>query len=256
MNIVEYLKTAEFARTNEGRMDVRTYAMTMNVDNLEAIRIRTEYVQCVMAQAELNNESVLDYLNNQFRVYDRFDITFGQLFVFESVMYRDKLSATQKSLTLCQTFLRPKDEAIYDNSDVDKEQAHKKAILAIPAEYLSIFISIIMDKRSEFHDRKYEGVFYRPQREIEEEKKAAEEAGTKYDENDSDSLAGRDAFEYEYYWLNILDDLAKNNVLNYGPVMELDVRSAASWCAREKTRIKIENNEAKQREMVQRATKR
>ena len=253
MNIVEYLKTAEFSRSNEGNMDVRTYAMMMGVSQAEAINVRAEFMRQATMSIASSEDEVLEHLNNKYRVYDDFMITFGQLFVLESTMYRHSASMPEKALTLCQVLLRPKDEEVYDNSDAAKEVAHKNMLLEEEGWLMSVFAERMFEKRKDFHEKRYEGVFYRPQKEVEEER---ESLGDEYEPEDPSTFSGRDAYEYNYYWLNILDDLAKNNPLNYAPIMDLDVRTAAAWCARERTRIKVENNEAKEQELLRKANQR
>lgn len=227
VNYVEYYRFLDLHQKEE-EVTVESIKREFRCSDEEAFRIASGTSE--VAKSDFTVEQAITNLNNQkFKVQLEYvELRFVQFMGIESTMMHYKSMATLADRVL-KYIVRPEDEEEFQESNTEVVGSH---IIEMNAKYLVPIVTELLRRREMFHQREFVGVFFKKRDEDAEDS----EEGQEVDE----SLSSLSKVDQKYYWYNIMDDLAKGDVLKHEAVLQLEMGFIAPKVAKDRTYDRIE----------------
>jgi len=138
---------------------------------------------------------------SRFKVYRNPDeLVFGQ-FMYIEQQITSNVETANKLLNIASYVLRPINDKVFDNEDMDKEESHISNVLSEPCENVLRVVNNYTEERNEYINVKYKGVFYKVRDEEDD------------DEDDSENVDNEDD---NLYWYSLVRILSNEVFHDYG----------------------------------------
>lgn len=182
---------------------------------VESVRIRRKIEESYPVR-----QIKVDYDSLDFTVHKRvFDLVLGQFVMIEQIFTgKNPLPKYIQDLSILSLIMRPKHHLEFDNTNERDEVENRKKIMELPLDVAMSVLSDFIDDRNRVLFQEFKGVFYDPDAEKEEE-----------DEEVDEDFKKANDFEYKFkeqwYWYNIVRNLAKEDVLKYDKIYMLKMET-------------------------------
>lgn len=154
-----------------------------------------------------------------FMVYENvFDLVLGQFIMIEQI-FTGKAGIPDEHIdfSILRIILRPKQDIEFDNTDPEKESEHTKNILNMDITLAMSVLKKFVDDRNKVLFNDFKGVFYDPDSSKQDEEEESE--------LDKSQVTFEYKFKEQWYWYNIVRNLAGENVLNYDKIYMLKMET-------------------------------
>ena len=150
-------------------------------------------------------------VHKEFKTYtDVMELVLGQFIMIEQIITGKTKFETdsENDLAIAQLLIRPIEQEVFDNEDVNVEEENKNKILELPVVEVYSVLKKFLDNREFILFKQFAGVFYEtPEDDLDEDEKS---------EVTSESL-----FSQQWYWYSMVRMLAKEDIRRYGDIYML-----------------------------------
>lgn len=209
MTLQEHINISDWMR-NPAIFEARLKAMPV----IDRVRILDEIENTYPIKPRPYDPKKLD-----FNIYTKvFDLVLGQFIMIEQI-FTGKAGVQNNLLdySILRLILRPKEDLLFDNTDLVKEKENDKRVLAMDVVDAMSILKDFVDDRNKTLFNDFKGVFYDPEADKEE------------DEERDELKESNETFEYKFkeqwYWYNIVRRLAGEDVLKYEQVYMLKMET-------------------------------
>lgn len=162
-------------------------------------------------------------------------LVLGQFIMLEQIITgKTELPDHLVDLEIIKLIVRPKEDLLFDNEDLEKEKKNQEYILNCDVRYVYAILDRYITNRNKILFEDFSGVFYEPNDDEEEE----EETNT---DKTSDMV-----FNQQWYWYSIVRMLAGEDIHKYSETYMLPMRTVLPEMSYLAQRNKIES--ARQRQ--------
>lgn len=172
-------------------------------------------------------------------------LTFAQFISIESSIQSVRDSYGLVVMVVAQ-ILRPLSEEVYSNDDEGLNEAHRLAIMELPADIVLLCFNRFMKSRETFHFKKYKDVFFYSPEEDDEEK----------DEESIAQQAQENTFYKNWYWYSQVRTLAGEDIGRYEEILLMKMELIAPEISYRQGLAKVQKQEQAERDAVMRAKSR
>jgi len=169
-------------------------------------------------------------------------ISFGHFILTEKILNLEGVNMDKRIELLAPVILRPLDEEWLDNSDLERENAHKKAVLEYELGSVMGAVNRYLELRKTYLFKTYNGVIYDTMYEG-DSPDDEEEEGT----NVNSSQSAREFHTKRFFWNIMISELADGNIFHFDKVVELPMFQVMPYLAQKRSQQIVENLEAKAR---------
>jgi len=150
-------------------------------------------------------------IHKNFNVYtDPMDLVLGQFIMLEQIITGKTKFETESEndLALAELLLRPKNQQVFDNENVEEEKKNKSDILNTPVHEVYSVLNRFLDKREFVLFKQFAGVFY----ETPDEEEIEDEEG---------DATSEQLFSQQWYWYSMVRMLAQEDIRRYSDIYML-----------------------------------
>lgn len=210
MTLQEHINISNWMR-NPNIFEARLNAMPI----IDRVRILDEIESTYPIKPRPYNVKEMD-----FNVYTKvFDLVLGQFIMIEQIFTgRAGVQNNLIDYNILKLILRPKQDVLFDNTNFEKEQENDKKILAMDVVDAISILSDFIEDRNRVLFQEFKGVFYDPDAE-------KEDADEEVDEEFKKANDFEYKFKEQWYWYNIVRNLAKEDVLRYDKIYMLKMEA-------------------------------
>lgn len=173
--------------------------------------------------AEIKAKSILKKVYSEgecpidkFKIYREVeDLVFGQFISIEKTLMSGAKFNTKLYL-VAKMIIRPLTDSVFDNENQEKEQILSEAILSEDCQNVLRVVNKFLDKRNEFINVKYSGVFYKSNDE---------------DEDESTDISDVSNNDGNMYWYSLVRTLSNDDIHQQPNTLMLDMSVVASEVA-------------------------
>lgn len=196
----------------------------------------SELMELKATQASLIDTGIKDFkeitnLNN---------ISFGHFILIEKILTVDGIDLDKRIELLAPVILRPLTEDKLDNSDAEKENAHKERVYNESLGNISGAVKRFLDLRRTYLFKTYNGVIYAT---LDEEDEDEEEDSISIDS----SQTAREFHTKKFFWNSMISVIANGDIFKFGDAVELMMYVVMPFLAEKRSLEIVERLEAKAR---------
>lgn len=168
-------------------------------------------------------------------------LVLGQFIMLEQIITGKTTyeSEAENDLAIAELILRPKEDKVFDNSDLKKEIKNKNNILNYPVQEVYSVVVKFLKNREYVLFKQFSGVFY----EIPDEDE---------DEEEEQTITANALFNQQWYWYSMVRMLAKEDITKYDDIYMLKMDTVMPEMSYLAQKNKIEDARRRQSEAERR----
>lgn len=171
-------------------------------------------------------------------IYRIEDMVLGQFIMLEQIITgKAGLNNHQMDLEIAKLIIRPKEDAVFDNSDGNKEISNENDILSYDTREIYYVLDRFIERRNRTLFKEYAGVFYDPKTEEQE------------DESEENPDVAPNFYQQWYYY-SIVRMLANEDVTKYDEIYMLPMTTVLPEMSYLSQKRKIEEAEQRKQEAL------
>jgi len=177
-------------------------------------------------------------LNEEKKVYsDVNSLVLGQFIMLEQIITgKTKLPDHLIDLEIAKLIIRPKQDEVFDNEDINKESDNQEYILNSDVRRVYYVLNTYIDNRNKILFEDFAGVFYEANDEDEGEK--------------SEDVGSDMVFNQQWYWYSIVRMLSGEDIHKYEQTYMLPMRTVLPEMSYLAQKSKIESANQRQQEAM------
>jgi hypothetical protein len=183
-------------------------------------------------------------LSDKYRIYtDINEMVFGQFTTVE-VAFTGRLSNREAMKFIATNIIRPLEDKVFDNEDKEKENRHIGLLMSEPAKDVIEVCNLFAENRKTYLHETFKGVFYLAPSEDDEEED---------EKNDNKTETLEEYFNKEWYWYQVKDLLANNDITKHDEIEMMVMGRVAPHLAYLRIKGKIEYKQMKDEQLKRNA---
>jgi len=177
-------------------------------------------------------------LNEEKKVYsDVNSLVLGQFIMLEQIITgKTKLPDHLIDLEIAKLIIRPKQDEVFDNEDINKESDNQEYILNSDVRRVYYVLNTYIDNRNKILFEDFAGVFY--------------EANDEDGEEESEDVGSDMVFNQQWYWYSIVRMLSGEDIHKYEQTYMLPMRTVLPEMSYLAQKSKIESANQRQQEAM------
>lgn len=220
--------------------DLEAIRATLDCSKVEAIQIRKKAVTSLENISNRHSPN-LKRLKKEYRYYDNHDkLTFAQFISIESTLEASRHIEDSIVLVVSEV-LRPLSEEVYSNDNEERNRIHREAISNLLAEDVYYIFIEVINRRNDFHYKKYKNVFV-------VEKETDEE-----DTSEDPKHPQESNFYKNWHWYTYIRELAQEDIRRYEEILLMPMDMIAPEISYRQGLAKLQKQEMAEREAISKA---
>tara|TARA_R110001592_G_C13060825_1_gene740976 strand:- start:529 stop:1242 length:714 start_codon:yes stop_codon:yes gene_type:complete len=180
-------------------------------------------------------------IHSKFKVYNEpMDLVLGQFIMLEQIITGKTKFETESDndLALAELLIRPKNQQVFDNENIEKEKENREDILNTPVHEVYSVLGKFLENREFVLFKQFAGVFYEtPDEELNEE------------DSDTDKTS-ESLFNQQWYWYSVVRMLANEDITKYEDIYMLKMSTVMPEMSFLAQKSKIESAEQRQQQAM------
>lgn len=211
----------------------------LGCSKVDAIAVRKKAVKTLDNISNRRSPN-LKQLKKQYRLYDNYEkLTFAQFISIESTMEKSR-DIEDSIVFVVSEVLRPLSEDVYSNDNEERNRAHREAVSNLLAEDVYYIFIDAINKRNDFHYKKYKNVFV-----VERE--------TDEDESEDPKQPQESNFYKNWHWYTYIRELAQEDIRRYEEILLMPMDMIAPEISYRQGLAKLQKQEMAEREAISKA---
>tara|TARA_R110000744_G_scaffold195989_1_gene315166 strand:- start:215 stop:733 length:519 start_codon:yes stop_codon:yes gene_type:complete len=168
------------------------------------------------------------------------DLVLGQFIMLEQIITGKTKFETESDndLALAELLIRPKNQQVFDNENIEKEKENREDILNTPVHEVYSVLGKFLENREFVLFKQFAGVFYEtPDEELNEE------------DSDTDKTS-ESLFNQQWYWYSVVRMLANEDITKYEDIYMLKMSTVMPEMSFLAQKSKIESAEQRQQQAM------